>query len=154
METQILQWTPKMLAERTGVTVPTLHFYEKKGLIFSSRTTGNQRRYDRSMIRRIAFIQAGQKAGITLADIKQTLDKLPKNRTPTKDDWQQISIEWTAIMNARIAHLENMRDKLTSCVKCGCLSLESCAIYNPDDVAGKAGAVLNELNGKIDKVQE
>lgn len=145
MNTQeTLQWTPKRLAERTGVTVPTLHFYEKKGLIIASRNAGNQRRYDRSTIRRIAFIQAGQKAGITLAEIKKTLDKLPQNRTPNKADWEAISSEWMTLINARIAHLERLRDKFSSCVKCGCLSLDSCAIYNPHDSVGLASPTLND----------
>lgn len=133
-----------MLAERTGVTVPTLHFYEKKGLIVASRNAGNQRRYDRSTIRRIAFIQAGQKAGITLAEIKKTLDKLPKNRTPDKADWENISTEWVNLVSARIAHLERLRDKFTSCVKCGCLSLDSCEIYNPNDSVGLESSKLND----------
>lgn len=141
---ETLQWTPKRLAERTGVTVPTLHFYEKKGLIFASRNVGNQRRYDRSTIRRIAFIQAGQKAGITLAEIKKTLDKLPKNRTPNKTDWENISTEWVTLINVRIAHLEQLRDKMASCVKCGCLSLDSCAIYNPNDSVGLTAPRLND----------
>lgn len=140
----ILQWTPRMLAERTGVTVPTLHFYEEKGLISATRNSGNQRRYDRSMIRRIAFIQAGQKAGITLNQIKTALDKLPKKRTPNKADWESISTEWTALLNERIMHLENLRDKMTSCVKCGCLSLDSCRLYNADDLAGKNSEQLND----------
>ncbi len=99
---------------------------------------GNQRRYHRSMARRIAFIQAGQKMGISLAEIKQTLDKLPQQRTPTANDWQQISSDWQTLLNARITQLENMRDKLSICIQCGCLSLDSCAIYNPDDSKGIA----------------
>ncbi len=130
------QWTPKELSERTGVSVPTLHFYEEKGLIVATRTLGNQRRYARSMARRIAFIQAGKRMGIKLAEIKQILDELPQNRTPTAKDWQVISTQWQALLNERIIQLENMRDKLSSCIQCGCLSLDSCAIYNPEDNNG------------------
>ncbi len=137
-----VQWTPKQLSERAGVSVPTLHFYEAKGLISATRTMGNQRRYHRSMARRIAFIQAGQKMGISLAEIKQTLDKLPQQRTPTANDWQLISSDWQALLNVRITQLENMRDKLASCIQCGCLSLDSCAIYNPDDSKGIAPSDL------------
>lgn len=129
--------TPKILAFRTGVTVPTLHFYEKKGLIHSTRTQGNQRRYHRSMARRIAFIQAGQKAGISLSDIKETLDNLPNNRTPNTEDWEKISTAWTQMINQRIASLEIMRNKFTGCIQCGCLSLKKCQIYNIEDEAGK-----------------
>lgn len=138
-------WTPKTLAERTGVSVPTLHFYEKKELIYSTRTSGNQRRYHRSMARRIAFIQAGQQAGISLAEIKKTLDKLPNNRTPTVEDWAKISKSWAELIDKRIKRLEVMRDRFTSCISCGCLSMKKCQIYNPDDRAVHS----NQLNKLI-----
>ncbi|MBV7434219.1 redox-sensitive transcriptional activator SoxR [Cardiobacteriaceae bacterium TAE3-ERU3] len=138
-------WTPKSLAERTGVSVPTLHFYEKKGLLFALRTAGNQRRYRRDMARRIAFIQAGQRVGISLAEIKATLDQLPEDRTPTSADWAAISQSWTTLLNERIRRLEAMRDKLTSCIQCGCLSLEKCQIYNPNDRAAHNSAHHNML---------
>lgn len=130
-------WTPKALAERTGVSVPTLHFYEQKGLITATRTHGNQRRYAKHMARRIAFVQAGKKAGIRLEDIKQTLDKLPDNRTPTVADWAAISSEWTALIDERIAQLERLRDNFSSCIFCGCLSLTKCQIYNAEDEVGQ-----------------
>lgn len=139
-------WTPKQLAQRTGVTVPTLHFYEAKGLIAATRTAGNQRRYRRETARRIAFIQAGQQVGIALKDIKIILDKLPEQRTPTADDWQAIASEWTALLNARIQRLVLLRDKVDSCIQCGCLSLEKCRIYNPDDRIGATLPQLHQLN--------
>lgn len=130
-------WTPKTLSERTGVSIPTLHFYEKKGLINASRTAGNQRRYRRDVARRLAFIQAAQQVGISLSDIKQTLQQLPDDRTPTAEDWQAISATWTELLNQRIEQLVNLRDKVSSCVKCGCLSLEKCQIYNHSDKASQ-----------------
>lgn len=138
-------WTPRQLSHRTGVTVPTLHFYEAKGLIMASRTMGNQRRYRRDMARRIAFIQAGQQVGIALKDIKVVLDKLPENRTPTAADWHDIASDWTTLLNARIRRLELLRDKLGSCIQCGCLSLEKCQIYNPDDSVGEKLPNLHQL---------
>lgn len=140
-------WTPKTLADRTGVSVPTLHFYEQKGLITAIRTHGNQRRYPKHMARRIAFIQAGKKAGITLEAIKATLDKLPDNRTPTVDDWTAISRAWEALINERIEALVRLRDKFSSCVSCGCLSMTKCQIYNPDDTVGLTNqAEKNEVS--------
>ncbi len=140
-------WTPKTLAERTGVSVPTLHFYEKKGLIYATRTHGNQRRYAKHMARRIAFIQAGQKAGIKLDEIKVTLDGLPNNRTPTVKDWENISTTWTALINERIQRLESIRDKFSSCINCGCLSMKKCQIYNFDDVVGQKNLAEGRVNG-------
>lgn len=145
MTSKISLWTPQTLSQRTGVSVPTLHFYEKKGLIFADRTSGNQRRYRRDMARRIAFIQAGQRAGISLAEIKLTLDQLPNHRTPTAEDWASISTTWTESINARIAQLEKMRDKFSSCVQCGCLSMQKCQIYNPNDEASEKQADFNQL---------
>lgn len=138
-------WTPKALAIRTGVSVPTLHFYEKKGLISAYRTTGNQRRYPRDMARRIAFIQAAQKVGISLADIKATLAQLPDDRTPNAEDWQHISSIWKDYLNQRIKQLESIRDKLDSCIKCGCLSLEKCQIYNQNDCSATESVNYNTL---------
>ena len=108
-------------------------------------TVGNQRPYQRDMARRIAFIQAGQRVGISLADIKATLDQLPNDRTPTADDWAAISQGWTTLLNERIRRLEAMRDKLTSCIQCGCLSLENCQIYNPDDHTARSSKYHNAL---------
>jgi len=121
------------MAKRCGVNVSTLHFYEEKGLIKSWRNQGNQRRYHRDTLRRISVIKAAQKVGITLDNIKKALDSLPENRTPTKEDWQLLASNWNEELNARIAYLENLRDSLTSCIGCGCLSLTQCPIYNDQD---------------------
>ncbi len=133
--TSQVYWTPKTLALRAGVSVPTLHFYESKGLISAFRTGGNQRRYRRDMARRIAFIQAAQQVGITLKEVGEILSALPSRRTPTTDDWQAIATAWATLLDARIERLQRMRDKISSCIQCGCLSMEKCHIYNPDDRA-------------------
>lgn len=139
-------WTPAALSKRSGVSVPTLHFYERKGLINATRTKSNQRRYRRDMARRIAFIQAGQQVGIALKDIKKLFDNLPEQRTPTTEDWQLIAQSWSEMLNTRIARLKLLRDKVDSCIQCGCLSMEKCHIYNPNDDRGKALRYLNQLN--------
>ena len=126
-------WTVGRVAQRTGVRVSTLHFYEKKGLIRSWRNAGNQRRYKADVLRRIALIKAAQKMGISLDDIKGALDTLPDSRTPTTDDWAKLSSNWREDLNQRIAYLERLRDSLTGCIGCGCLSMKNCPIYNEDD---------------------
>ena len=126
-------WTVGRVAQRTGVRVSTLHFYEKKGLIRSWRNAGNQRRYKADVLRRIALIKAAQKMGISLDDIKGALDTLPDSRTPTTDDWAKLSSNWREDLNQRIAYLERLRDSLTGCIGCGCLSMTNCPIYNEDD---------------------
>lgn len=132
------------MAKRCGVKVSTLHFYEQKGLINSWRNQGNQRRYHRDTLRRVSVIKAAQKVGISLDKIKQALDSLPESRTPTKEDWQILSSKWSEELNARIQYLENLRDSLTSCIGCGCLSLTQCPIYNEQDklAAEGTGAIL------------
>ena len=125
--------TPKFVAERSGVSVPTLHFYEQQGLITSERTPGNQRRYHRDVLRRIAFIRAAQRVGISLAEIAAALATLPRERTPTARDWARLSSHWRASLDQRIARLEQLRDTLDGCIGCGCLSLDACALFNPDD---------------------
>lgn len=127
------------LAARSGVAASALRFYEAEGLIASSRTEGNQRRFDRSALRRIAFIQAGRAAGISLATIGRALAGLPGDRTPTRRDWARLSAAWRGDLDARIAELEDIRDRLTSCIGCGCLSLRSCRLFNPDDEIAAAG---------------
>lgn len=139
-------WTPRQLSQRTGVSVPTLHFYESKGLIMATRTSGNQRRYRRDMVRRIAFIQAGQQVGIALKEIKTLFDQLPNQRTPSAADWQTIAQSWSALLDARIERLKLLRDKVDSCIQCGCLSLEKCHLYNPDDTLGSQLPQLHQLN--------
>jgi MerR family redox-sensitive transcriptional activator SoxR len=131
--------TPGEVAERAGVAVSALHFYEREGLIESHRTAGNQRRYHRDVLRRIAFIRVSQSLGISLADIGQALDSLPEDSVPTKADWARLSSHWRADLDARIDQLQRLRDDLDGCIGCGCLSLKSCTLYNPDDRLGAYG---------------
>ena len=146
-----MEWTVGKVAQRCGVNVSTLHFYEQKGLIYSSRNAGNQRRYKADVLRRVAVIKAAQKMGISLASINKAFANLPKQRTPTASDWQKLSSGWQAELNARIAYLERLRDSLTGCIGCGCLSMARCPLYNKDDKmgAGGAGAVMLERGGRI-----
>ncbi|SBS36993.1 Redox-sensitive transcriptional activator SoxR [Marinomonas spartinae] len=137
------------MAKRCGVNVSTLHFYEEKGLIKSWRNQGNQRRYHRDTLRRISVIKAAQKIGITLDNIKHALDSLPENRTPTKEDWQLLASNWNEELNTRIAYLENLRDSLTSCIGCGCLSLTQCPIYNDQDKLATEGTGPILLDRKV-----
>ncbi|MEG9226535.1 redox-sensitive transcriptional activator SoxR [Aeromicrobium sp. Sec7.5] len=131
--------TPGDVATRSGVAISALHFYERNGLIESERTTGNQRRYRRDVLRRIGFIRVSQRVGIPLADIAASLATLPDGRTPTKQDWARLSRTWRTELDARINRLESLRDDLDGCIGCGCLSLRSCTLYNPDDVLAERG---------------
>ena len=126
-------------AKRTGTSVSALRFYEEKGLVSSERTKGGNRVFLASDIRRISFIVIAQKLGFSLAEIKAQLDHLPDGRTPTKKDWDKISRIFKADIDARIEGLTRLRDKLSSCIGCGCLSLKVCAIYNSDDGAADYG---------------
>ena len=127
-------------AKRSGVAVSTLHFYESKGLIRSARTRGNQRRYRRSILRRIAIIRVAQRAGIPLATIRLALASLPKERTPNLDDWRKLSTPWRAELDSRIERLTQLRDRLNDCIGCGCLSVTTCPLRNPEDALGRKGA--------------
>ncbi|GAB3807649.1 redox-sensitive transcriptional activator SoxR [Humibacter antri] len=127
------------LSERGGVAISALHFYERKGLLASERTTGNQRRYRRDALRRVAFIKVSQRVGIPLAEIRAALESLPEGRTPTKRDWARLSSHWREALDARIAALEHLRNDLTGCIGCGCLSLRTCTLQNPDDTLGETG---------------
>ena len=127
------------LADRTGLSVSAIRFYEDKGLLEPIRTGGNQRRFLRSDIRRVSFILIAQKLGLTLSQIQWVMRDLPHGRTPTAKDWQRISKAIRASIEARIEALERTRDRLDGCIGCGCLSLEKCAIYNPDDKLGEEG---------------
>lgn len=127
------------LAERSATSVSALRFYEQNGLISSERTAGNQRRYRRDVLRRIAFIRTSQRVGISLAEIRTALDSLPDGRPPTRADWVRISAGWRGELDARIADLEHLRSELDACIGCGCLSLTTCALNNPDDVLGASG---------------
>jgi MerR family transcriptional regulator, redox-sensitive transcriptional activator SoxR len=128
------------LAERSGVAISALHFYERQGLIHSRRTAGNQRRYRRDTLRRVSFIRVSQRVGIPLARIRQALDRLPDNRTPTRADWALVSEQWRDELDARIDQLVRLRDDLTGCIGCGCLSLDSCVLVNPDDALAADGS--------------
>ncbi|NUT35352.1 MAG: redox-sensitive transcriptional activator SoxR [Hamadaea sp.] len=128
------------LAARSGVAPSALRFYEEKGLIASIRTTGNQRRYDRSQLRRVAFVRVSQQLGISLAEIRTALAELPEGRTPTRADWERLSTRWRTRLDERIRLLEKLRDDLVGCIGCGCLSLQTCKLYNPGDVLGADGA--------------
>jgi MerR family transcriptional regulator, redox-sensitive transcriptional activator SoxR len=131
--------TVGQLAARSGVAVSALHFYEAKGLIHSRRTAGNQRRYPRDALRRVAFIRVAQRLGISLASIGDALARLPDERTPTHKDWAQLSAAWRSELDARIDQLQKLRDDLSECIGCGCLSLDRCRLSNPDDVLGGEG---------------
>ena len=132
-------------AARSGVAPSALRFYEAEGLIEARRTDGNQRRYERATLRRIALIQAGKAAGIPLEEIRAALATLPERRTPTRRDWERLSRAWRADLDRRIATLEGLRHRLTTCIGCGCLSLKTCALLNPDDEAAEQGAGAHYL---------
>nr|WP_245548374.1 redox-sensitive transcriptional activator SoxR [Gordonia araii] len=121
------------LAARSGVAVSALHFYEREGLIVARRTSGNQRRYRRDTLRRVALIRIAQRVGIPLAEIRKAMDGLPDGRTPTREDWQRLSEGWRDELDARIHRLQQLRDDFGECIGCGCLSLERCAMANPHD---------------------
>ena len=137
--------TVGQVADRSGVAISALHFYERKGLIRSTRTASNQRRYSRDTLRRVAFIRASQHVGISLTAIKEALDRLPSERTPTRDDWARLSAAWRTELDTRIAHLHALRDDLTECIGCGCLSLKVCHLTNPRDVLGRDGSGARRL---------
>jgi MerR family redox-sensitive transcriptional activator SoxR len=134
------------VAERTGVATSALRYWEELGLISSERTTGNQRRYERATIRRVSFIRAAQRVGLSLDEIAGALERLPRSRTPTATDWARLSRSWRGRLDEQISSIERLRDQLDSCIGCGCLSLRTCALSNPDDAlrARGPGAVLLE----------
>jgi MerR family redox-sensitive transcriptional activator SoxR len=127
------------LSARSGVAPSALRFYEAEGLIASRRTSGNQRRYERAILRRIALIQAGRAAGIPLERIRSALDTLPSRRTPTRRDWERLSRGWRDDLDRQIETLQALRGRLTTCIGCGCLSIDACELLNPDDEAGSSG---------------
>ena len=136
------------LAERSGVASSAIRYYEERGLVSSRRTTGNQRRYERPMLRRLAFIRTAQRVGLSLEEIEEALRTLPSNRTPTKADWTRLSRGWRPRLDDRIAQLERLRDTLDSCIGCGCLSLRRCSLSNPDDQAAPRGPGAVFLDGR------
>jgi MerR family transcriptional regulator, redox-sensitive transcriptional activator SoxR len=127
------------VARRAGIAVSAVHFYEAKGLIASTRTQGNQRRYNRNVLRRIAIIKVAQKTGISLSEIADALSTLPANRSPTARDWTRMSERWAAALDARIARLNRLRHDLGSCIGCGCLSVDNCPLRNTDDALAEDG---------------
>ena len=126
-------WSVGQVAERSGLSVSALHFYEREGLILSTRNDGNQRRYGRDTLRRLAFIRASQSVGIPLSEIRDALDRLPRQRTPREGDWTRLAERWRDQLDGRIEQLERLRDDLTTCIGCGCLSFERCKLINPAD---------------------
>jgi MerR family redox-sensitive transcriptional activator SoxR len=128
------------VAARSGVAVSTLHFYESRGLIQSTRNAGNQRRYPRSVLRRVAVIKVAQRMGIPLAAIAEALQALPNRRTPTVADWRRLSARWQQELDARIRTLTQLRDQLDGCIGCGCLSLKACPLRNAQDALAGEGA--------------
>ncbi len=126
------------VARRSGFAASALRYYEDQGLIRAERSGGNQRRYRREVLRRLAFVRAARNIGLSLDEVRAELDLLPRNRTPTRRDWQRISRDWRARLDEQIAALEQLRDGLDSCIGCGCLSLQRCLISNPDDTAAAA----------------
>lgn len=131
--------TVGQVAARSGVAVSAIHFYERKGLIQSLRTSGNQRRYLREVLRRVAIIKVAQRVGIPLGAIREALQSLPQGRTPNERDWAVLSAQWRTELDNRIKRLTQLRDELTNCIGCGCLSLDSCPLYNAGDKLGKLG---------------
>ncbi len=135
------------LADRSGVRTSALRFYESRGLISSQRTAGNQRRYARETLRRVAVIRAAQILGLSLEEIENALSQLPEARTPNRRDWERLSGTWQGLLDGRIAELVALRDRLSGCIGCGCLSLETCSLLNPDDRAANRGAGARYLVG-------
>jgi MerR family redox-sensitive transcriptional activator SoxR len=133
------------LSARSGVAPSALRFYEERGLIRADRTSGNQRRYPRVTLRRIALVRAGRSADIPLRQIREALDSLPSERTPTRRDWERLSRAWRADIDRRISMLEAVRDRLTTCIGCGCLSIDRCSLLNPDDEAAAFGSGAHYL---------
>ncbi len=134
-------------AQRTGVAASALRFYETRKLVQSHRGPGNQRRYHRSMLRRISIIKVAQSLGLSLEEISSALETLPDKRTPTRRDWEKLSLKWRDQLDVRIAKLEKLREQLSSCIGCGCLSLKRCVLYNPGDRVAARGAGPRYLLG-------
>jgi MerR family redox-sensitive transcriptional activator SoxR len=136
----VTEYTIGEISRRSGVSQSALRFYERQGLIAARRTDGNQRRYPSVTLRRVALIQAGKAAGIPLERIRTALDELSDGRQPTKRDWERLSASWRRELDVRIATLQAVRDRLTTCIGCGCLSLKRCSLLNPGDDAAALGA--------------
>ena len=135
------------VADRTGVAVSAVRYYEREGLLTSRRTDGGQRRFHRDVLRRVAFVRVAQRVGLSLDEIRDALATLPQGRTPTKADWARLSRSWAPQLDEQIAVLVRLREDLTSCIGCGCLSLKACALYNRDDAAASLGSGPRYLLG-------
>ncbi len=135
------------LARRSGLATSALRFYEQQGLISAERTAGGQRRYARSTLRRVALVRAAQRVGLPLSEVAEALSAMPHDRMPTKRDWQQLSARWQARLDNQIIAMQTLRDDLTGCIGCGCLSLKSCLLFNPTDVAATLGTGPRYLLG-------
>jgi MerR family redox-sensitive transcriptional activator SoxR len=135
------------VADRVGVTPATLRYYEREGLVHSVRSSGNQRRYRRDVLRRVAFIRSAQHVGLSLGEIRDELARLPDRRTPTKADWALVARSWRPRLDAEIDRLTRLRDELTDCIGCGCLTFRACALYNPADAAARLGPGARYLEG-------
>jgi MerR family redox-sensitive transcriptional activator SoxR len=131
--------TVSEVAARAGLAPSALRFYERQGLIESERTAGNQRRYHRDVLRRLAFIHVGQRVGLSLQEVSEALKSLPARRTPNQRDWERLSVRWHAELDERVRLLVALRDELSECIGCGCLTLRRCKLYNPDDGARRFG---------------
>jgi len=139
MNTKLSELTVGEVAARTGLAVSTIHFYEAQGLIASWRTGANHRRYPREVLRRLSIVKVAQRLGIPLVAIKAAMDRLPKGRTPTDQDWRRLSARWHADLDSRIEKLTRLRDQLTGCIGCGCLSMKQCPLRNPWDELAAEG---------------
>ncbi|WP_017570820.1 redox-sensitive transcriptional activator SoxR [Nocardiopsis halotolerans] len=139
LDPDLLWLKPGQVAERAGVAVSALHYYESLGLIRSRRTAGNRREYRRGPLRTIAFIRTAQRLGVSLSRIREALEQLPEEGLPTKRDWARISRQWYDELTERIEELTALRDRFSNCIGCGCLSLTACPYSNPDDVLGREG---------------
>jgi MerR family redox-sensitive transcriptional activator SoxR len=142
------------MAQRAGVPVSTLHFYEAEGLIQSWRTAANHRRYDRRELRRVAIARVAQSVGITLAEVRAVLDRVPRDRVVGKDDWATAASPWAAALDDRIALLLRLRDQIGYCIGCGCLSLDNCPLYNANDQLGQNGPGARRWTGDHDERAE
>jgi len=139
------------MAARAGVPVSTIHFYEAEGLIESWRTPANHRRYDRRELRRVAIARVALTVGVSLKEVKEVLDRVPRGKAVSKADWAAAAEPWAAMLEEKIALLQRLRDQMGYCIGCGCLSLDSCPLYNPDDVLGANGAGPRRWTGRAEE---
>ncbi|MBW8909664.1 MAG: redox-sensitive transcriptional activator SoxR [Mesorhizobium sp.] len=141
----VSELTVGQVAVRSGVAVSALHFYEARGLIRSHRTSGNQRRYSRDVLRRVAIIRVAQEVGISLAEIATAFQSLPEERTPTREDWNMLSTAWRDDLDQKIAQMKKLRDGLTDCIGCGCMSIDKCPLRNKEDRLAREGTGARRL---------